>query len=254
MNKAFYIKRCISSFMLIGCLILFTLSCGLDTFYVIDAPTSIEHKPEYNSIEKSDFYFEFWTVVPDDDLPIKFFGTNVYYKIYKSSSKLENEVQDLYNISNKDDSSTSAARKMIETYGYQPLRAAGHLKEAVLIPTSADTNADYFYNSNSKVYIRLNDYSDTYFAQITVNNVNIYNSSTRILPVRNVENKLSFNFPDLDSSDLPKDGDVDVNSNGSSSEDELYVSMYAVGIAQDNTFSSVYSNILYLGSVTIPTK
>ena len=247
MNKAFCRKRIIFSSILTGCLILFNLSCGLDTFYVIDGPTNTIHQPECTSIEYSENYFEFYTVDKDYDT-IKFLGTDVYYKIYSSSSRLLSEAEDLQAIANKNDSSNAGADKMIQTYRFQPLRGAGHAGVNVLIPTGG---------SNERVYIRLSDYSNIYLSQITINGENIYGSSSRVIPVRNLPDKPSFNFKDLKASNsalLPKGDDADYNSSGSSSDSDFYVSMFAVAIGQDSNYSPIYSNILYLGSVRIPTE
>ena len=244
MNKVFCRKRFLVSFILTGCLILFNSSCGLDTFYVIDPPTNVVHKPEYSSIDYSDSYFEFFTVDKEYD-SIKFLGTEVYYKIYRSSSRLKSEAEDIQTISNRDDSTSVAAEKLIQTYRFQPLRAAGYADKAVLIPTSG---------SNAKVNIRLSDYNDLYLASITVDGDNIYESPSRVIPVRNLPNKTTFSFKDLKADQRPKSDDVDVNNSGSSTDSDWYVSMFAVAIGQDYTYASIYSNVLYLGSVRIPTE
>ena len=240
MNKAFCRKRIIFSFILAGCLILFNLSCGLDTFYVVDAPSNAIHQPDCSSIEFSDNYFDFYTNDKEYD-SIKFHGTDVYYKIYKSSERLKSEANSLISASNRDDSNTnnSAADSLIQNYKFQPLRAAGH-DETVLIPTTG---------SNQRVTIRLSDYQGIYLAQITVDGENIYDSDSRVIPVRNLPNRPSFNFTSVN---LPKSEDADVNTSGTSTADkEWYVSMFAVAVGQDATYSPVYSNILYLGSVKI---
>ena len=239
MNKAFCRKRIIFSLLLAGCLILFNLSCGLDTFYVIDGPTNAIHQPDCSSIDYSDYYFDFYTVDKNYD-SLKFHGTDVYYKIYKSSSRLKTEAEDLQSLSRRDDSNNSAADKLIQNYKFQPLHAAGYDDNAVLIPTTG---------SNQRVNIRLSDYQGIYLAQITVDGENIYDSPTRVIPVRNLQNRPSFN---LTSATIPRSDDVDVNTSGTSSSDsEWFVSMFAVAVGQDATYSPVYSNILYLGSVRI---
>lgn len=247
MNKAFCRKRIIFSSILTGCLILFNLSCGLDTFYVIDGPTNTIHQPDCSSIDYSENYFEFYTVDKDYDT-IKFLGTDVYYKIYTSSTRLKSEAEDLQAVANKSDSSNAGADKLIQSYRFQPLRGAGHSGENVLIPTDG---------KNERVYIRLSDYSSLYLAQIMVDGKNIYGDSSRVIPVRNLPDKPSFNFKELKTSNpslLPNSGDADYNTSGSSSGSALYVSLFAVAIGQDTTYSPVYSNILYLGSVAIPTE
>ena len=248
MNKVFCKKGVLFSLILTGYLILFNTSCGLDTFYVIDGPTNTIHKPDCNSIDYSDSYFEFYTVDKEYDT-IKFLGTDVYYKIYKSPDRLRSEYEDLIAISNRDDTASAAAEKMIQTYRFQPLRAAGYEGKDVLFPT---------VQSNQKIYIRLSNYTVSYPAKITVDNDNIYNAANTVIPVRNLATRPSFNFQELrtsNSSLLPKSDDVDVNTTGSNSSDtNWYVSLFAVAIGQDSSYSAIYSNILHLGSVRIPTE
>ena len=243
MNKAFCRKRIIFSSILTGCLILFNLSCGLDTFYVIDGPKNTIHQPDCSSIDYSENYFEFDTVDKDYD-SIKFLGTDVYYKIYSSSSVLQNQVNDLIALANRSESTSAAAERLIQNYQYQPLRGAVHDGVSVLIPTDG---------SNDRVYIRLSNYSDIYPAQITVNGQNIYDSATRVQPVRSLPSKPSFNFASLTPDLRPKSDDADVNGSGSGTS-LWYISMFAVAIGQDTTYTPVYSNILYLGSVQIPAE
>lgn len=239
MNKAFCRKRTIFSLLLTGCLILFNLSCGLDTFYIIESPTNVIHKPDCSSIDYSDNYFDFYTVDKEYDT-VKFLGTDVYYKIYKSSARLNSEADDLITIANKSDSASAAAERMIQSYKFQPLRASGHAADSVLIPT---------VESNQRVVIRLNTYT-LYPAQITIDggdNIGI--------PVRNLPTKPGFNFKSNVSDTIPKSEDVDVNTSGTSTENNIwFVSMFAVAIGQDATYSPVYSNVLYLGSVRIPVE
>lgn len=239
MNKAFYIKRCISSFMLIGCLILFNPSCGLDTFYVIDAPVNAVHTPSCESGDYTENYFDFYTMDRDYD-SVKFLGTEVYYKIYKSSARLNTEADDLVSIATKSDNTAAAAERMVQTYKFQPLRAYGHEGDNVLFPTTG---------SNQRINIRLSTYT-VYPAQISIN------GGTSIgRPVRYLDKKPTFQFIATDSDSIPKSEDVDVNTNGTSTDENMwYVSLFAVAIGQDATYSTVYSNVLYLGSVQIPVE
>ena len=242
MNKAFCRKRTIFSLILTGCLIFFNLSCGLDTFYVIEAPTNIVNKPEalLGQEDETYYYFDFYTADKDYD-SIKFNGTEVYYKIYKSSSQLKTEVGSINEIATKSDASSAAAERMVQSYRYQPLRASGHEGDNILFPTTG---------SNQRIYIRLSTYNSLFPAQITIDN----NDSIGI-PVRYLENKPSFNFRAADTNTIPKSGDVDVNTSGASTDETFwYVAMFAVAMGQDYTYSPIYSNVLFLGSVRIQVK
>lgn len=252
MNKAFCRKRVLFSFVLTGCLIFFNLSCGLDTFYELKSPFNIVHKPDCSSIDYTESYFEFFTgAAPDSGVPIKFFGTDVYYKIYQSSSTLQNQVNELIAVANREESTSVAASRMIETYKYQPLRGAGYDNVNVLFPAKPKEEDED--KKVDLVSIRLSNYQDLYPAHITVNGGNIYNSTSRVVPVRNLPSKPSFSFASLNDDLRPKSDDADVSSS-SNNPDLWYVSMFAVAIGQDENFSPVYSNILYLGSVQIPAK
>lgn len=237
MNKVFCKKGLFFSLIFTGYLILFNTSCGLDTFYVINGPKTVRHSPVHSSSDYAENYFEFYIGEPNSG--IRFLGTDVYYKIYKSSSILETQVNDLITIANKDESD-AAATKMIESYKYQPLRARGYEGDDTLI--SPDTTG------NTLVTIRLSDYTDQYLAQITIGN------SPRGIPVRLRNTNLSFTFTNLTPDQQPKSGDNDVNESGTSSENVWYVSMFALALGQDAKYSPLYSNILYLGSVKIPTE
>ena len=130
MNKTFCKKNHIFSLILAGCLILFNLlltSCGLDTFYVVEAPTS-GHVPIYSDLNKSEHYFTFTTNEISYE-GITFIGTEVYYKIYNNSSRLSTETS---NISTSDLSTNQSADRMRETYRFQTLRCSSNRCQKVV--------------------------------------------------------------------------------------------------------------------------
>lgn len=225
------------------CLIFFNASCGLDQIYVIDEPGSIVHEPVYTSIFTEDKYFEFITSERKYE-GIKFLGTEVYYKIYRNSTVMENERKSVISASLNDSSTSKAADQLISSYKYKSLEAAGYYSESVLIPSEG---------KNRKIRIRLDDISP-YEAGIYVDDENIYGSSSRVIPVRNVPERVSFNFTAADPNSVPKSDDEDVKYSGTGSDTEWYVCMFAVSVAQDVNYVPVYSNVLYLGSVKLDVK
>lgn len=232
MNKVFCRKRLFFSFLLTGYLILFNTSCGLDTFYELKEPRTVIHQPDCTSIDYSESYFEFYSAdKPDPGIPVTFLGTEVYYKIYKSSSQLKSDVESIQAIANKDNSSAAALSIINKKYGR--LRAAGHTGDKALIT-----------DSDKKVHIRLSDYQ-LYHAQIVIDDTNDIGK-----PVRDLDKTKYFNFKSSDPDSIPN-GD-DTNKTGSSSDDDWYVAMFAVAVGNDVSYSPIYSNVLYLGSVRIP--
>lgn len=257
MNKVSCIIKYIVSLVLTGYFIFFNTSCGLDTFYVIDEPYVGEndHTPvdsdintNYFNREEEENYFKFHTVDKDYD-GIKFLGTEVYYKIYKDFNVFKNQVNKLKSIASNEETSYNSPDTLIRTYNYQPLRASGHPEKDILIPS---------VGYNQIVKIRLSDLNNNiYFAEITVDGQNLYGDINRVIPVRNVSNYYSFNFKYLESDQVPSEDSTtnpDYDFSGSSTDNYLYVALFAVARGQEPTYAPIYSNILYLGAVAIPTK
>lgn len=238
MNKAHKNRHFIFTVLGVLCLILFNSGCGLDTFYVIYAPTITYNIPQCDSIQYESLYFSFLTEDPEPSVyqGIKFLGNEVFYKIYKSKDRMNNVVEDLQSIASKEDSTTSAADKMIETYSYKALRYSNNTKANIFAPAKG---------SSTKIEIRLSDYFD-YNADIKFDGKSLYG-----IPVRNIPSNTPFTFSKLQDTEKPASDDADVDNSGSGNDSEWYVAMFAVAVAQDATYVPMYSNILYLGSVKI---
>ncbi len=253
MNKVFCRMKYIVSFILTGYFIFFNTSCGLDTFYVIDEPRNVVKAPVYSDIntdyfnKESENEFQFYTVDHDYD-GVKFLGTEVYYRIYKDFNVLKNQVNRLITMASDEETSYNSPDTLIKSYNYQPLRASGHPEKDILIPA---------VGYNQLVEIRLSDFNNIYFAGIKVDGQNLYGDTNRVIPVRNVSNYYPFNFKDLDSDQVPSEDSTtnpDYDYSGSSTDNYLYVALFAVARGQEPTYAPIYSNILFLGVVAIPTK
>lgn len=229
------------------CLFIFNSGCGLDVFYVMPTPITIVHTPSYDSSDFSERYFSFFTnenVTSNSGFSFK--GTDIYYRIFDSSSQMNSEVSSLVSLSNNESTSNTAASKMIETYNFNKLRISGCYDEP-LIPYTGE---------NKQIYVRLSDYQsiELYSARILEGGENgtyVNSSTTKTIPVRNV-NRTSFNFGRSGSNDkAPAQGDDDVDYTSGPTNHKWYVAMFAVAVGYDYTYTNYYSNILYLGAVTI---
>ena len=241
MNKARKNRHEIKLMLAFMCLIFFN-GCGLDVIYVIDPPGPVTHEPIYSSLSPDDPHFDFMTY-EDTYSGIAFLGTEVYYKIYRSYSNMISESNTIINLASSIETSENAPRRLIDSYKYQPLKVAGY-NESVLIPTE---------NNNRSVYIRLND-DDPYEAEIKVDGNYMYESITKTIPVRNNAKHTSFNFSINNPDSIPKSDDDDVSYSGSGNDNTWYVCMFAVAVGHDVSYVQTYSNVLYLGSVTINVK
>ena len=238
MNKVHCKMKAFLISLITVCLIFFNISCGLDTVYVIDSPSDRVHDTSADNIDKFDAYFEFVTNEREYE-GINYLGTDVYYRIYGSSTVMASEIAAIDNASINDETGSKAVAQL-ESCKYVSLEAIGYYDDDVLIPTEG---------KNRHVYIRLED-SSPYEAAIKIDNNNLYGSETRVIPGRNIPERTSFTFYSNDPKSIPKDGDPDVKYSGANNTD-WYISMFAVGIAKDATYTSLHSNVKYLGSVKI---
>lgn len=241
----------------IFCICLFLCpGCGLETLYYLDAPFQRQTNPTVSdsgdAASYTEAYFDFYTNENQKvDENLKYLGTAVYYKIYNSYSTMNSHISSVSSISSSTNSSSAFPR--LQSYGYQELGTKDmNGNERNISPLiSAES-------SNQRVVIRLTNYQEpdqssaewneyAYRAKIVINNVEKY------VPMRNDSTK-SFDFGRKNSSgdyDKPKSGEDDVNYGTASKDDVYYVTLYAVAVGRDNSFTNYYSNVLYLGSVAI---
>ncbi len=248
----------------LGCLSFFIFGCGLDVYYVLPDPITAIETPSYDKNSQSDQSFTFFTNEDiDSSLPADFFlGTDVYYKIYSNSSKMITETESLRSLaSSSSDTSNAAANKLVTTYNYKKLGGLNY-NNTPLIPYYVH-RSDYskltdLIDSKEKTYHRVNvkltNYYDLYPATINIQLVN--NGKTidtfELTPIRGISGEKTFDFGrDGNNNAVPKSDDEDVNYTSMSDGNKWYVAMFAVAVGRDTLYTMYYSNILYLGSVTI---
>lgn len=249
------------SFFKILCIItgIFVSSCGLEEVLTVEEPTVTHNSPLYSSSDSLTWYFSFKS---SSDSGPNFVGTDVYYKIYNDSSKLTSERSSILSV-NTSSNSSDAAKRMIETYTYQPLGTSAATDSSVFVPELGrsvafrlKTSLSYANDPASAVA------ADRYKSHACIG----LKSDTQYIfkdyiPFRN-GNKKSFDFFDANEDDknrtrdaLPQYGDSDYSCNESDKDksfDEYFVQIFAVGVALNpETVTSSYSLVLDLGSVPI---
>lgn len=259
-------KKLIFLYISIFCICLFLFpGCGLETYYVVEGPAQRYSNPTVTSSgEASEYlesYFSFQTNDEDnaDDGDFKYMGTAVYYKIYNNYSTMNSHISAVSSLSSS--TNYSSAFPKLQSYGYQEL---GVDKEK--LTEDEDKKKSYSPliekgSKNRKIVIRLTNYKEPsnakdlkeweYRAKILIDAE--ATSPEELYPMR-LDNTKSFDFGRKNSSgdyDKPKSGEDDVNYGTASKEDVYYVTLYAVAVGRDNTFTNYYSNVLYLGSVAI---
>lgn len=230
-------------------------ACGLDTYYVLDRAPRVERRIDYTEVDPALKYFEFYSAENSNsgNSEFRFLGTYVYYKIYSSSSKMLSNHDYIEAVNNSLNYSAAAERML--GLGYQELYTdKGSRSPFVPYSSPADEKVD--------VLIRLTNFLETKDpiidniktdAQINIGG--IYSGTPR----RSIGESYSFDFGRYGNSTYeghgisynhPTSSDDDF-SDGTVSDKKYYVDMYAVAAGRDTTFRKYYSNVTYLGSVTI---
>lgn len=239
-NRTYNIVRCFFILVFAICLILFNTGCGLEAFYDIEEPnTKGETLPEANNL--SDYtkrFFNFTTASSEGQSNFTFMGTDVYYKIYTNKEDWEREKSDLINASKG--AVANAADKLIGTSGY------GYSYQTLKIKDKNDNIL--IKETKSKVKIRLTNYGSTegeYAAFLKINDT----LKGKCRPVR--YNNKSFDFGRVEERDKPTLSDYDIKGSSMPKDNKWIVCMFAVSKGHDDAYTPYYSNITYLGSVTI---
>lgn len=273
MKKAGLLHGTIRLFCAAACFFLFT-ACGLETFYFLDPPVSTGHNVDYNSSDPMSRYFSFRTTETgnNSELPsdFSFQGTEVYYKIFNNYNTMKNYEATIDNLNTSTSSSAADAANKLKSYGYQTLK----LDQGSAEPLIRQDGRDRY------VYIRLTDLDDASVYQniifISASAMSSYITETepdpndpsqpsqestiiRVVgkPRRSINSSYGFNFDrkDPDNNPLPVKDDADtVLSDEGTEEGMWYVDMYAVSQGMDTTFTTSYSRVLFLGSLSIEEK
>jgi len=229
MKTVFPIKNKLILFSLCGlcCLyFIFTVfSCGLDTFYFLEPPTtSVIRIPSSDPVEK---FFQFTTSSNLENASI-FTGTSVYYRLYNSLSLL---TQDVNNISNRNEIYSDKAMNYMISNGFQTLMVG----DSDFIVPASDGVAN----------VTIRPFADTgYPASVSINNKYIG------IPYRyQVETPFTF-YPENENIPIPESGDLDTKYS-SSGGNTWYLVAYAVSIGSNMELLPVFSQVTYLGYLSI---
>ena len=240
--------------MFVACFIILNSGCGLDEYYVLEPPTTY-HAPVYSQSnlmpDAIDRYVEFFTNENSeyDDSGFEFTGTDVYYKIYSYLPTCESEYSALNTLVNSDASKANSASSLINSYKFQKLKINGSNRDVTIPHTTS--------KRSQRVRIRLTTFqdpptSDDYKATVRIDGVN------KGVPVRYYDNR-SFDFyrKVLDSAfnaPLPRSTayEDDLSSTTTVTEEgSWYITLYAVGVGHDSTFTQYYSTIAHLGTLCL---
>nr|WP_318659669.1 hypothetical protein [uncultured Treponema sp.] len=229
-------------------------SCGLDTFYFLNAPRAIVHSVTYENSDPLINYLSFNTYENQSHLPsdFSFDGTLIYYRIYTNTNSIASLDAEINSVNNSSNYNT-AVEKLISKK-YQPLYyLSGGTKKQFAI----DRN-NFSLGSVKNIEIRLSDYNGissvspeaSYLDHISVNGTVVGT------PLREHGSKNSFNFGwcnyagNTETCKCPASGDDDFED-GTVTDGWYYINLYAFAYGHDTTFKTYYSNVLHLGCLKV---
>lgn len=284
--KSWFVKFCMC---ILG--ILFFSGCGLDEFYILEAPSAEPHSNYSSSKGMTDDFTEWYFELKTNDIKNKdywasekanfvYLGTEVLYRIYNNYNTIASHEGVIDSI-NTDDNYGAAASKLIDTYGYKPLKMQPDIDWSPFIPESGKNQTVIFrlktYQDSIapelKAHIKIDNkylgydsstnkikkymYNDSNGTWIDEENQNVdFNSIHFIIPYR-TDGSHSFDFFDYNDTKSevniePKSGDEDFEFSSSASDDDAYyVKLYAVSKGRDANYTNSYSLVVDLGTVPI---
>lgn len=226
------------------------ISCGLDTFYVLEGPFRSEEIPtSITPAETRNFVF-YTNDVQNRGLASDFFfqGTAIYYKIYSDENRMISDIATINSL-NSVSNYSSAAEKLVSGLNYKEL----HIKNYSHSPIIAAANND------RKIRVRLtNNTFDSaspdpnMLPYFYINDVYIGEPCRDIIEAGQ---NLTFDFGRSNKDNFSKKPvSSDEDFIGDSNANIFYVNMYAFALGRDVTYKKYYSTVLHLGSISIDSK
>lgn len=220
----------------------FFTTCGLDTYYTLTPPIRVIHTVNYTNTDPDQNYLSFTTAVnTNPDTSFRFLGTAVYYRIYANTSTMLSHISSISSVNTTSDYSAAATRMV--GYGYQQMNTSDGSIQPLISAQGADVQIRLTNNQESVSP----DIGNT--AQISLINK---------IPRRALGTNKTFDFGRFENSlytpsenyTPPASGDEDFE-NGDVTDKKYYVNMYAVAVGRDTTYTTYYSNVLWLGTIVI---
>lgn len=242
------------------------LSCGLDTFYVLNPPEDRGSSGRANILNaQSDTNYVDFCSNENQSNDLRFDGSYIYYKIYSNDDSCKSAFTQIESKNN--DSSSSQAYTELERLSYKQLyyvRTGSTIAEPYKVVSN---NAHKDSRNMVYVRIRLTDYlssSEPAGDNLTaayIQEGKLPESAAEIVgvPAREISSgssKKLFNFgwhANSGYTDIcaePASGDSDLSGN-TSSDGKYYVDLWAAGVGYDTTFTKYYSKLVHLGIIKI---
>ncbi len=228
--------------------------CGIDEYIYLYPPSWGGNDPtDTTDAERKFFEFntrDFLNIEAADEY---YTGYEVYYRVYNKSSVRDADRSQINTYNSNDTTKAMAFNYVSNTKKFRRLiRVQDDLNAPVsgaFIPRSA---------SDRTITIRLHE-EGAYAPGIWIDGAPWYQipaESVLWAPKRSIQeggsftdrSLIEFTFDNFTVNN-PTDYDITVSDNGS--ETEVYVLAYAFAVGLDNSYRSIYSEALYLGSITI---
>ncbi len=227
----------------------FSISCGLDVYYILYPPSNAKVVDE--NTEALNRFFSFRTNDIENTSMSIYTGTSVIYKIYNTLPKLISESS---SISNYNDEFSEKGYNRAIALGYQQL-AISNNDFPLIAKDSSDRSVEIRLFTEGFV-------SDPYEAGIKVSGQYIMDGYDIAIPLRENETTFSFYSSEKDTivnghiydNVIPNQEDIDVSYVSLSDpeqENVWYVNAFAVSVGMTSDFAYKYSELEPLGYIVI---
>ena len=248
-KKAHNFFRRFIMFSLCVVMCFFSISCGLDVYYILYPPSEAQIVNE--NTEALGRYFSFRTSDVENNGMDIFTGTAVIYRIYNTLSQL---TSDSFSISNYNNEFSDKGYNRAISLGYQRLDISNN---SVPLVSKSDKNRSVEIRLFTEGYL-----DNPYQAGIKVASEYIKDGSDIAIPLRENESTFAFysskKFTNVNnkqySNTVPEKDDIDVKFiqlSESSAENIWYVNAYAVSVGMTSDFTYKYSELEPLGYIVI---
>lgn len=216
----------------IGLFLFSFLACGLETFIYL-------YPVDYRDIPTEDPLFNFFSFKTSDsknsaEAGDYFKGFEIYYRIYNNSGAAANDRSQIFTYN--DNNPSFAYNYLINTKNYRKMITNIHHSAVPLIPSAT---------VNRMVTIRLLPYVDIQPSMFV--DTQYYGIPRRSVPDGVNSVSALFEFDEI------KEGHTDVTwgSWDDQNEKKFYIQAYVIAYGTDESFKQLYSELYYLGVVTI---
>ncbi len=237
-------------------------SCGLEEVYYLEKPLEKDTAITLENTDDIKWFCSFRTNNAGNSGVGSFLGTDVYYRIYNSPSKLESDKNSIINYSESTTNPVYSASYMIDSLKYKKLQKNTADSGKFISKTGSNQDVYFRIKTTKGMENQAGDNLWQFRACISVQDVYLTDSSSGdyVYPMR-IGGKKSFDFFDENEDDddnvrdvEPEIDDEDYTNTDSASDvksDVYYVQFFSVSVGMNDELAEFFSPAVNIGSIAV---